>query len=241
MASTNEQIPVVIEGSGEVEYLPPGTLVVWPPGHRSQSQHRLESFGERPRETSGDHFKLPDGRLARFEGWKDEALRLRGERDEARNWVRRMTHETRVLTCAFCGEAYPPGTPESNHESLLAHVKVCAKHPMREVERQRDEHAEARAVWNRRFSAVLAEIPRNAGDPFDDAPAQVREMRTKVLAMGHLRAELAKARKLLNHAANTFDDAAALLDGEDIDPGGDRANSFRAFAAELREAAKEPS
>jgi hypothetical protein len=32
------------------------------------------------------------------------------ERDEARAWVRRLTSETRVLTCAFCGQAYPPGT-----------------------------------------------------------------------------------------------------------------------------------
>ena len=57
------------------------------------------------------------------------------ERDEARAWVDRLTSEQRVLTCAFCGEAYPPGTPESNHVALTAHVKVCAKHPMRETER----------------------------------------------------------------------------------------------------------
>lgn len=61
------------------------------------------------------------------------------ERDEARAWVRRMTSTQRVLTCAFCGEAYPPGTPESNNEALTAHVHVCAKHPMREAERARDE------------------------------------------------------------------------------------------------------
>ena len=63
---------------------------------------------------------------------------LRAERDEARAWVRRLTSTQRVLTCAFCGEAYPPGTPESNDAALLAHVKVCAKHPMRDVERERD-------------------------------------------------------------------------------------------------------
>ncbi len=63
---------------------------------------------------------------------------LRAERDEARSWVRRLTATQRVLTCAFCGEAYPPGTPESNDAALLAHVKVCVKHPMRDVERERD-------------------------------------------------------------------------------------------------------
>lgn len=61
------------------------------------------------------------------------------EREEARDWVRRITTAARVLTCAFCGEAYPPGTPTDNHEALTAHVRVCAKHPMREVERERDE------------------------------------------------------------------------------------------------------
>ncbi len=59
---------------------------------------------------------------------------VRVERDEARAWVRRLTAAERVLTCAFCGEAYPPGTPESNHEALTEHVRVCTKHPMREAE-----------------------------------------------------------------------------------------------------------
>lgn len=66
------------------------------------------------------------------------AQRERGERHrllvEARAWVRRLTATEHVLICAFCGEAYPPGTPESNHEALASHIRVCAKHPMREVE-----------------------------------------------------------------------------------------------------------
>lgn len=44
-----------------------------------------------------------------------------------------------VLRCAFCDAEYPPGTPPTQHEALTAHVLVCPKHPMREVERQRDE------------------------------------------------------------------------------------------------------
>lgn len=67
----------------------------------------------------------------------DDAMvqQLITERDEARAWVERLTSEQRVLTCAFCGEVYPPGTPESNHAALTAHVKVCTKHPMRDTER----------------------------------------------------------------------------------------------------------
>lgn len=43
---------------------------------------------------------------------------------------------TQVLTCIACGEAYPPGTPASQHDLLSAHIRVCAKHPMRGVEAQ---------------------------------------------------------------------------------------------------------
>lgn len=44
--------------------------------------------------------------------------------------------DPQVLTCAFCGQEYPPGTPSSQHKLLLEHVLVCADHPMREVERK---------------------------------------------------------------------------------------------------------
>ena len=63
------------------------------------------------------------------------------ERDEARDWVRKMHRETQILTCVYCGEAYPPGTPNSGSEALTAHVEQCEKHPLRaaraEVERLR--------------------------------------------------------------------------------------------------------
>ncbi len=44
--------------------------------------------------------------------------------------------ETQVLTCAYCGHAYPPGTPASQADQLSAHIRVCEKHPMRELERE---------------------------------------------------------------------------------------------------------
>lgn len=71
---------------------------------------------------------------AECERLRAEVATLTAEREEARDWVRPTTQMSRVLTCAFCGEAYPPGTPDSNHVSLTAHVMVCAKHPMRAVE-----------------------------------------------------------------------------------------------------------
>ena len=51
--------------------------------------------------------------------------------------------ESNVLTCAFCGEAYPDGTPATKHERLTAHVLICPVHPYA-AERAARERAEAR-------------------------------------------------------------------------------------------------
>lgn len=51
--------------------------------------------------------------------------------DEARSWVRRLTATERVLTCIYCGEAYPPGSPTHGAEVLTAHAEKCEKHPLR--------------------------------------------------------------------------------------------------------------
>src|SRR5689334_9386794 len=52
--------------------------------------------------------------------------------------ARHHQRATQTLTCIACGHEYPPGTPASQHEALLAHIRVCAKHPMREVEAKLD-------------------------------------------------------------------------------------------------------
>ncbi len=60
-------------------------------------------------------------------------VRLKAERDEAREWVERLTKEQRTLTCVYCGHEYPPGSPSHGANVLTEHIKVCEKHPMREV------------------------------------------------------------------------------------------------------------
>jgi hypothetical protein len=57
---------------------------------------------------------------------REDYERLKAEREAFQN-------NTQVLTCVFCGHRYPPGTPPSNHAALVAHIKVCAKHPLFEV------------------------------------------------------------------------------------------------------------
>ncbi len=46
--------------------------------------------------------------------------------------------ESRVLTCVYCGQEYPQGTPAAGHEILTEHIKVCEKHPMRKLQQDHD-------------------------------------------------------------------------------------------------------
>jgi hypothetical protein len=71
--------------------------------------------------------------------WAKRLVEVEAERDEARDWVRRMTRDERTLTCVYCGHAYPPGSPTHSAEVLTAHVAVCPKHPMAAVVKERDE------------------------------------------------------------------------------------------------------
>uniref|UniRef100_A0A6H2A106 Uncharacterized protein n=1 Tax=viral metagenome TaxID=1070528 RepID=A0A6H2A106_9ZZZZ len=41
---------------------------------------------------------------------------------------------TDILTCVYCGIAYPEGTPPWGSQILTDHIKVCEKHPLREAE-----------------------------------------------------------------------------------------------------------
>jgi hypothetical protein len=39
-----------------------------------------------------------------------------------------------ILTCVYCGMAYPEGTPPSGSQILTDHIKICEKHPLRKAE-----------------------------------------------------------------------------------------------------------
>lgn len=108
-----------------------------------------------------------------------EVLRLTRERDEAREWVRRLTAQTRVLTCAFCGDEYPPGTPESNDAALLAHVKIWPKHPMREVEKELSllralGDSDKRHALEKAIRAITVDAPD--GQPNGEAERQLERI-----------------------------------------------------------------
>lgn len=42
----------------------------------------------------------------------------------------------RIVTCVYCGQEYPDGTHTSGATVLTEHIKVCEKHPMRDLEQQ---------------------------------------------------------------------------------------------------------
>lgn len=56
-----------------------------------------------------------------------------------------------MLTCVYCGHAYPEGTPASGAEIavLTEHIKVCDRHPMRALR-------EALILANERYRIALA-------------------------------------------------------------------------------------
>jgi hypothetical protein len=40
-----------------------------------------------------------------------------------------------TLTCVYCGEAYPEGTPPHGSKVLTDHIKTCESHPLRDAEK----------------------------------------------------------------------------------------------------------
>ena len=87
----------------------------------------------------------------RLEGERERLIAEYGsmakERDASRDVMYRLNRD-RVLTCVYCGQAYPPGTPDHGAEVLTAHVRVCEKHPMRGSEAERD-------TWKSRAMALV--------------------------------------------------------------------------------------
>lgn len=45
-----------------------------------------------------------------------------------------MSEDVKILTCVYCGMAYPEGTPPHGAKILTDHIKICPSHPMREAE-----------------------------------------------------------------------------------------------------------
>ncbi|MFC1707501.1 hypothetical protein ACFL59_11925 [Planctomycetota bacterium] len=95
-----------------------------------------------------------------------------------------------ILTCAFCGEEYPPGTPRSQHELLTEHVHQCAAHPLneriRELEKVKERFAEeatdilSELSWEDISADTLAEGVRVLVRKLREARERLRRVRESV-------------------------------------------------------------
>jgi len=65
--------------------------------------------------------------------------------------------DPRVLTCAFCGVEYPPGTPPTQHEALTIHVWECKKHPLRKRINELEQQAAGSCHWVKHSHRVWAD------------------------------------------------------------------------------------
>lgn len=64
----------------------------------------------------------------------DEIYQLQQELTAAQETIKSMLAANgRSLNCAFCGQSYPDGVPESKHHHLLKHIVVCPQHPLPEA------------------------------------------------------------------------------------------------------------
>ncbi len=74
-------------------------------------------------------------------------------RQKIRERVRQARGE-RILTCAYCGISYPPGTPDAQHQLLTEHGQKCLEHPIRADLR------EVIRTWNTGTTAEMNELTK---------------------------------------------------------------------------------
>lgn len=125
---------------------------------------RLEIGGPEKYKVLSDHeISLVVDALESIGRLERENVQMRAERDEARKYAENLYNEvsgnSRVVRCAFCGEAYSEGTPATQDQALTDHIKVCPDHPMREVERQLAAANEIITAANLFRDRILALFP----------------------------------------------------------------------------------
>jgi len=59
-----------------------------------------------------------------------------------------------VVTCVYCGQAYPENTPTHGADVavLTEHIKVCPKHPMRQCQ---EENVQLRRALEAAYNALV--------------------------------------------------------------------------------------
>ena len=71
--------------------------------------------------------KYPDD-LAAAQAWGTDARWQEG--NGTSQAIAKPRTEKNVLTCVYCGQEYPKGTPTAKHKALYDHIRNCPKHPL---------------------------------------------------------------------------------------------------------------
>lgn len=76
----------------------------------------------------------------KFATMADRCVRESNAKVEAREFAEKAAQQynellaaSQVVTCAYCGEQYPRGTPRHGDGALDAHIKICAQHPVQKL------------------------------------------------------------------------------------------------------------
>src|ERR1041385_714296 len=90
-----------------------------------------------------------------------------------------MKKPDHIITCVYCGQAYPENTPTHGADVavLTEHIKTCKKHPMRELEQRLAEskitkHSGDCRWWSFRICDCGYLMRANSGD-FGEPSEQV--------------------------------------------------------------------
>ncbi len=83
----------------------------------------------------------------------------------------------KIVTCVYCGHAYPANTPTHGVEILTEHIRICEKHPMRKLEKEKFMLREALVALvgsDKRDELVVMEmVLRSAEAPEKDKVAGI--------------------------------------------------------------------
>lgn len=102
----------------------------------------------------------------------DDVQALLAALDEAAAVMVEQDRRLKIVTCAFCGEQYPRGTPAHTADVLAEHIVKCERHPMKAMA-DRNALLEAAALAVKRYLMCGSLVDADIAD---------REHRPRVIA-----------------------------------------------------------
>ena len=89
--------------------------------------------------------------LAAAQAWGDEARWQEG--NGTSQAIAKPRTQGNVLTCVYCGQEYPKGTPAAKHQALFDHIRQCPKHPLSKATAILDAMTTSIGIWRDHYEA----------------------------------------------------------------------------------------